>query len=80
MRTPAEKKANRRIGYLRLAMVSTVTAVLVAIGMGTAYLNAPAAGHRCSVPNATTRDAHGRTMWCNPAGAQGVVWRYAPAS
>lgn len=82
MHTAAQKKANRKIGYLRLAMVSTVTAVLVAIGMGVACLTAPSAGHRCSVPNATARDAAGRTMWCNPttSGNQGVVWQYAPAS
>lgn len=82
MRTAAEKKANRKIGYLRLAMVSSATAVLVAIGIGIAHVNAPAAGHACSVPNATARDAAGRTMWCNPttSGNQGVIWQHAPAA
>lgn len=81
MRTAAEKKANRKLGFLRLAMVSSVTAVLVALGMGVAYLNVPSAGHPCSVRNATARDAAGRTMWCNPgADGEGVVWQYAQAS
>ncbi len=79
MRTAAEKKANRKLGYLRLAMVASATAVLIALGMGVAYVNIPSAGHPCSVRNATTRDAAGRTMWCNPAtsGGEGVVWQYA---
>jgi hypothetical protein len=78
----AEKKANRRIGFLRLAMVASTTAVLIALGMGVAYVNAPVEGHRCSVPNATTRDAAGRVMWCNPttSGSQGLVWQYPSGS
>ena len=82
MRTAAEKNANRKIGYLRLATVSSTTAVLIALGMGVAHTNAPAAGHPCFVRNATTRDAAGRTIWCNPttSGSQDVVWRYAPGS
>lgn len=81
MRNAADNKANRRLGYLRLAMVSSVTAVLIALGMVVAYINIPSAGHPCSVRNATTRDSAGRTMWCNPGGdGQGVVWQYAQAS
>ncbi len=82
MRTAAEQKANRKLGYLRLAMVSSATAVLIAFGMGAAYVNTPSAGHPCSVRNATTRDAAGRTMWCNPATSkgEGVVWQYVAGS
>lgn len=79
----AAKKANRKIGHLRLAMVAATTALLVAIGMGVAQVNAPVAGHPCSVPNATAHDAAGRTMRCNPtaSGTHGaVVWRHAPGS
>jgi hypothetical protein len=81
MGTTAEKKANRKIGYLRLALVSSATAVLVALGLVVAYLNTPAAGHPCSVRNATIRDAGGRVMWCNPtvAASHDTVWQY-PAS
>ncbi|OBF54847.1 hypothetical protein A5787_03625 [Mycobacterium sp. 852002-50816_SCH5313054-b] len=82
MRTAAEKKANRKLGYLRLAMVSSATAVLIALGMGVAYVNTPSAGHPCAVPNATIHDAAGRTMWCGPAtsAGEGAVWQYAQAS
>ncbi len=82
MRPAAEQKANRKLGYLRLAMVSSATAVLIALGMGAAYVNTPSAGSPCLVRNATTRDAAGRTMWCNPApsGGGGVVWQYAAGS
>ena len=81
MRTEAEKKANRKRGFLLLAMVSSATAILIALGMGVAYVNTPSAGQPCSVRNAAIRDAAGRTMWCNPgAGGEGVVWQYAQAS
>ncbi|OBI19393.1 hypothetical protein A5712_19370 [Mycobacterium sp. E2327] len=82
MRTTAEKKANRKLGFLRLAMVSSATAIIIAIGMAVAYFNLPAAGHPCSVRNATARDAAGHTMWCNPTTAAGhdAVWQYAPGA
>jgi len=82
MRTTAEKKANRKIGFLRLAMVSSATVVLVALGLVVAYLNTPTEGHPCSVRNATARDAAGRVMWCNPTMAAGhdTVWQYPSSS
>lgn len=81
MRTTAEKKANRKLGFLRLAMVSSATAIIIAIGMAAAYFNLPAAGQPCSVRNATARDAAGRTMWCNPTMAgHDAVWQYAPGA
>ncbi|OBH05520.1 MULTISPECIES: hypothetical protein [unclassified Mycobacterium] len=82
MRTAAEQKANRKLGYLRLAMVSSVTAVLIALGMGAAYISTPSAGQLCSDRNASTRDAAGRTMWCNPSTSSGgaAVWQYAAGS
>jgi hypothetical protein len=81
MRTAAEKKANRKLGFLRLAMVSSATAILVALGMGVAYVTTPSAGQPCSVRNTTARDAAGRTMWCNGGtGGEGVVWQHAAGS
>lgn len=82
MHTTAEKKANRKLGFLRLAMVSSATAIIIAIGMAVAYFNLPAAGHPCSVRNATARDAAGRTMWCNPTAeaSRDAVWQYAPGA
>jgi hypothetical protein len=82
MRTAAEQKADRKIGYLRLAVVTATTAVLVGLGMGIAYANAPSAGDHCSVRNATTHDAAGHIMWCNPtlSGSHEVVWQHARVS
>jgi Na+/H+-dicarboxylate symporter len=78
MLSAAEKKAHRKVGYLRLAMVSATTAVLVALGLTVAYFNMPSAGHPCSVRNATTNDSAGRTMWCNPTStdSRDLVWQY----
>ncbi|OBI46361.1 hypothetical protein A5706_29860 [Mycobacterium sp. E796] len=78
----AEKKADRKLGFLRLAMVSSATAIIIAIGMAIAYFNLPTAGQACSVRNATARDAAGRTMLCNPTMAAGhyAVWQYAPGA
>ena len=59
-----------------------VMLVIVLVGLVVAYLNTPAAGHPCSVRNATIRDAAGRLMWCNPtmAASHDTVWQYAPGS
>ncbi|OBG28370.1 hypothetical protein [Mycobacterium sp. 852002-51057_SCH5723018] len=79
MLSTAEKTANnKKIGYLRLAMVTATTAVLVALGLGAAYVNMPSAGQVCSVRNATTNDSAGHTMWCNPTESRDLVWQYRP--
>ncbi len=83
MRTAAENQTNsKKVGYLRLAMVSATTAVFVGLGMVVAHLNAPAAGQPCSVPNSTTHNSAGRTMWCNPTmtGTHDTVWQQLPGS
>jgi hypothetical protein len=78
----AENEASdKRLGYIRLAMVSSVTAAFVGLGIGVAYAAAPAPGDVCSLRNATTHDAKGHTMWCNPTtGTQGLVWKYPAGS
>lgn len=79
MRTAADKRTNdRRLGRLRLFLVAAATAGLVGLGIGVAYLNRPAVGRPCSVPNATVRGATGVTMSCTPAlnGNREAVWRY----
>ncbi|BBX62603.1 hypothetical protein MSAS_17770 [Mycobacterium saskatchewanense] len=77
----ASKRTHRKIGYLRLVLVVVPTAVLVVLGIGVAQATAPAAGQPCTVRNATTRDASGHTMWCNPAaGGHRMVWHHAPAA
>lgn len=76
------KKANRKLGFLRLAMVASTSAIIIAIGMALVYLNLPTVGHPCSVRNATAPDAAGRTMRCTPTMAEGndAVWQYVPAA
>lgn len=78
MRTATDK----RIGYLRLAIVAVTTAGLVGLGVVIGYVNRPFEGGSCSVRNSTSDDATGRIMWCGPAmtGNRDVVWQYAPAS
>lgn len=41
----------------------------------------PSPGQACFVEGATTRDAAGRTMWCNPmmTGNHSLVWQLRPA-
>jgi hypothetical protein len=58
-----------------------VTAVSPA-AFGTAYADAPAPGDSCTVLRATTQDANGRTMWCNPTmtGNHSLVWQYGGPS
>ncbi len=73
---------DRRIGYVRLMLVSITTAGLIGVGVGVASLDRPLAGRPCSVPNATIHDATGFTLSCSPAsaGSREAVWQYAPAS
>lgn len=48
------------------------------LGGGTAYGEAPVPGDPCPTRHATTEDANGRTMWCNPTmtGDHSLVWQY----
>ena len=73
---------HQRTGYLRLMLVSLVTAGLIGIGVGFAALDRPLVGQQCSVPNATVHDATGLTVSCLPAstGNREAVWQYVPAS
>ncbi|SON61151.1 hypothetical protein MSIMFI_02656 [Mycobacterium simulans] len=66
---------------LRILISATIAAAasigfLVADPVATA--EAPAPGDPCTVLHATTQDANGRTMWCNPTmtGTHSLVWQY----
>jgi hypothetical protein len=63
---------------LRLAMVTAVSPIALVAGTGTAHGQAPSAGDSCTVLHATTQDANGRTLWCNPTmtGNHSLVWQY----
>jgi hypothetical protein len=64
-------------------LTATVSALIAAVspsafGAASAYAQAPSPGDSCTVLNATTQDANGRTMWCNPTmtGNHSLVWQY----
>lgn len=67
---------------LRLAVFALVAPVAVAAGTAVtapiAGADTPAAGDACTALHATTKDANGRTMWCNPTmtDAHNLVWQY----
>jgi hypothetical protein len=52
--------------------------VVFLAGAGTAAAQAPSPGDSCPVLHATTQDASGQTMWCNPTmtGSHSLVWQY----
>lgn len=61
------------ISRLRFVISAAAVAVVAA-----SYAQAPAPGDSCSSLHATTQDANGRTMWCNPTmtGDHSLVWQY----
>jgi hypothetical protein len=76
----------RRLRFLVLAMITAVSAIafVVTSGIGDPVANAqaPSPGDSCTVLHATTQDANGRTMWCNPTmtGNHSLVWQYGGPS
>ncbi|EUA11289.1 hypothetical protein I546_2863 [Mycobacterium kansasii 732] len=63
--------------FVALTMVTVFSPIAVA-GAGIAAAQAPSPGDSCTVLHATTQDANGRTMWCNPTmtGDHSLVWQY----
>ena len=64
---------------LRYCMAALGAAPIVLIaGGGIAGADAPSPGDPCTVLHATTQDATGKTMWCNPTmtGSHSLVWQY----
>jgi hypothetical protein len=70
----------RFLGATALAMIATASPTPFAAG--TAYAQAPSPGDSCTALHATTQDANGRTMWCNPTmtGNHSLVWQYGGPS
>jgi hypothetical protein len=66
-----------RLRFL-ISATALASATAATVGAGTAYGQAPAPGDSCTVLHATTPDANGRTMWCNPTmtGNHNLVWQY----
>jgi hypothetical protein len=72
----------RRLRFLLPAMIAAVSPVACLLTSGVAdpvaKAEAPSPGDSCTVFHATTQDANGRTMWCNPTmtGNHSLVWQY----
>ena len=74
----------RRLRFLVFAMIAAAAPLALAV-IPVAHLaeaDAPSPGDSCSVLHATTQDANGRTMWCNPTmtGNHSLVWQYGGPS
>jgi hypothetical protein len=72
-------------GLLIAAMTAVASLIAFAPEGATARPDAPTPGDECTVLHATTEDANGRPMWCNPTmtGEHTLVWQYggpAPTS
>jgi hypothetical protein len=63
-----------------LAIAIAIPPVAFAAGVTgpVARADVPGPGDSCTVLHATTQDANGRMMWCNPTmtGAHTLVWQY----
>jgi hypothetical protein len=72
----------RRLRFLVLAMIAAASPVAFVVTSGVAdpvaKAQAPSPGDSWTVLHATTQDANGRTMWCNPTmtGNHSPVWQY----
>ncbi|SPM31138.1 hypothetical protein [Mycobacterium terramassiliense] len=67
---------------LRFLVAALIAAVASMAGGGVARADSPAPGDSCTALHATTHDANGRTMWCNPTmtGDHSLVWQYGGPS
>ncbi len=76
----------RRLRFFVLAMITAVSPIAFVATSGVAdpvaKAQAPSPGDSCKVLHATTQDANGRTMWCNPTmtGNHSLVWQYGGPS
>jgi len=61
-----------------LAMITAISPIAVVAGGGVAQARGAQPGDSCTVLHATTVDADGQTMWCNPTmtGNHSLVWQY----
>jgi len=68
----------RRLVFSAFAAIAAGSGVAVPV----AKADAPSPGDSCASLHATTQDANGRTMWCNPTmtGNHSLVWQYGGPS
>lgn len=65
------------------AIATAITCTVLTFSGGPAQAQPPPGpGQACAVEGATTQDAAGRTMWCNPmmTGTHDLVWQLRPAT
>jgi hypothetical protein len=67
-----------RLRYVMSAITAAAFAVTGGVGEPAAKADAPSPGDSCTVLHATTQDANGRPLWCNPTmtGNHSLVWQY----
>jgi hypothetical protein len=71
-----------RFRFAALATAAAVSPIALVAGAAAmspvARADAPGAGDSCTTLHATTHDANGRMMWCNPTmtGNHSLVWQY----
>ena len=65
-----------------LALIAAGGSIVMQVADPVAKADAPSPGDSCTLPHATTQDANGRTMWCNPTmtGNHSLVWQYGGPS
>jgi hypothetical protein len=68
-------KVGRVVSAGIVAAVAPIVSIVAAAG---AQADPPGPGDPCPELHATTTDAQGKTMWCNPmmTGTHGLVWQY----
>jgi hypothetical protein len=67
-----------RLRLLAAAVATAAGFVVAAPTIPIAGADGPSPGDSCPSLHATTQDANGRTMWCNPTmtGNHSLVWQY----
>jgi len=71
-----------RLRFLIAAAIAVASSMVFAPVSAAARAEAPTPGDECPSLHATTDDANGRTMWCNPTmtGDHTLVWQYGGPS
>jgi hypothetical protein len=64
--------------FLAALSAASIGYIAASIASPVARAQAPSPGDSCTVLHATTEDANGRTLWCNPTmtGNHSLVWQY----
>jgi hypothetical protein len=64
--------------FTRIAVAASLGLAALGVASGIARADEPSPGDFCAVLHATTADANGDTMWCNPmmTGTHALVWQY----